>query len=318
MSLGAGKPAAKASVRAATGRALSLPADGGQARSSGGVYRLVFQTFAENRLAVAGVAIVVLMILFCFLGPVFYHTDQVHANLAQSFARPGEHGHPLGTDQTGYDVLGRLMLGGQTSIEVGLAAAFFATAFGAVYGAISGFLGGLIDGLLMRIIDAMLAIPSLFLLLFISSLLSNGMTLWWLILIVAVIAWQVPARLIRGETLTLRVREYVQAVRVMGGSAARIIRRHILPNAIGTIVVNATFQVADAILTVAALSFLGLGIPPPATNWGQMLSDGTQFSALGYWWLIYPPGLAIVLLVVAFNFIGDALRDSFEVRLQRR
>ena len=318
MSAGAGNPATGASGRATTSAAPSPPADNGETPPAGSVYRLIFQTFAENRLAVAGVAIVVLMILFCFLGPVFYHTDQVHTNLAQSFVHPGQDGHPLGTDQNGYDILGRLMVGGQTSIEVGLAAAFFATGFGAVYGAISGFLGGFIDGLLMRIVDAMLAIPSLFLLLFISSLLANGMTLWWLILIVAVIAWQVPARLVRGETLSLRVREYVQAVRVMGGTSTRIVRRHILPNAIGTIVVNATFQVADAILIVAALSYLGLGIPPPATNWGQMLSDGTQFIALGYWWLIYPPGLAIVLLVMAFNFIGDALRDSFEVRLRRR
>jgi peptide/nickel transport system permease protein len=312
------QPAATASGRVASGGALTLPADTGHAPASGSVYRQIFRTFAENRLALAGVAIVILTILFCFLGPFFYHTDQVHTNLAGSFAHPGADAHPLGTDQNGYDVLGRLMLGGQTSIEIGLAAAFFATGFGAVYGAISGFIGGVIDGLMMRIVDAMLAIPALFLLPFIFSLLSNGITLWWLIVIVAVIAWQVPARLIRGETLSLRVREYVEAVRVMGGSSARIVRRHILPNAIGTIVVNATLLVADAILTVAALSFLGLGIPPPATNWGQMLSDGTQFTILGYWWLIYPPGLAIVLLVVAFNFIGDALRDSFEVRLQRR
>ncbi|MHB2024207.1 MAG: ABC transporter permease [Mycobacteriales bacterium] len=296
----------------------ALTPAGGEATSTGSVYKLILQTFIENRLAVVGLVIVVLMVLFCFLGPVFYHTDQIHTNLAQTFDHPGQDGHPLGTDNNGYDVLGRLMVGGQTSIEVGLAAALVATTIGVAYGALSGFLGGFFDGLMMRIVDALLAIPALFLLLFIATLLPHGMTLGWLILIIAMIAWQVPARLVRGETLSLRVREYVQAVRVMGGSSGRIIRRHIIPNAIGTIVVNATFQVADAILTVAALSFLGLGIPPPATNWGQMLSDGTQFTQLGYWWLIYPAGLCIVLIVVAFNFIGDALRDSLEVRLQRR
>jgi peptide/nickel transport system permease protein len=298
--------------------ALSSEHDAGETSAASGVYRRVFETFAENRLAVAGLAIVVVVAAFCFLGPVFYRTDQVHTSLADAFIRPGRRGHPLGTDQNGYDVLGRLMAGGQTSLEVGLAAALVATTFGVVYGAVSGYIGGLGDGLMMRIVDGILAIPALFLLLFVVALLPNGMSLWWLVLIVAMIAWQVPARLIRGETLSLRTREYVEAVRVMGGSSARIVRRHIIPNAVGTIIVNATFQVADAILTVAALSFLGLGIPPPATNWGQMLADGVQFTQLGYWWLVYPPGIAIVLIVVAFNFIGDALRDSLEVRLQRR
>ena len=126
-----------------------------------------------------------------------------------------------------------------------------------------------------------------------------------------------PARLVRGETLSLRVREYVQAVRVMGGSGGRIVLRHIIPNTIGTIIVNATFQVADAILLLAALGFIGLGVPAPQTDWGSMLSDGVNYALNGYWWEIYPAGVAIVLVVVAFNFVGDALRDAFEVRLQR-
>jgi peptide/nickel transport system permease protein len=131
-------------------------------------------------------------------------------------------------------------------------------------------------------------------------------------------SWLVPARLVRGETLTLRVREYVSAVRVMGGTSRRIVLRHIIPNAIGTIVVNATFQVADAILLLAALGFVGLGVPAPLTDWGGMLANGVNYALDGYWWEIYPAGIAIVLVVVAFNFVGDALRDAFEVRLQRR
>jgi peptide/nickel transport system permease protein len=123
---------------------------------------------------------------------------------------------------------------------------------------------------------------------------------------------------VRGETLSLRVREYVEAVRVMGGSTRRVLFRHIIPNTVGTIVVNATFQVADAIIFVATLSYLGIGVPPPATNWGGQLSNGLSFFYDGYWWLIYPAGIAIVLTVVAFNFVGDAMRDAFEVRLQRR
>jgi peptide/nickel transport system permease protein len=123
---------------------------------------------------------------------------------------------------------------------------------------------------------------------------------------------------VRGETLSLRKREYVEAVTVMGGGSLRIVLRHIIPNTIGTVIVNATFQIADAILLVATLSFLGLGIPPPAANWGGMLSNGLNYTYSGYWWLVYPPGIAIVVTVVCFNFIGDALRDAFEVRLRRR
>jgi peptide/nickel transport system permease protein len=139
-----------------------------------------------------------------------------------------------------------------------------------------------------------------------------------MIFIIAVFYWLGVARLVRGETLTLRTREYVQAVRVIGGRPSRAIIRHIVPNAIGTIIVQATFAVADSILILAGLGFLGLGIQAPATDWGTMLSSGTNYVSDGYWWLIYPPGIAIILTVVAFNFIGDALRDAFETRLQRR
>jgi peptide/nickel transport system permease protein len=140
-----------------------------------------------------------------------------------------------------------------------------------------------------------------------------------LIFIIAVFYWFGVARLIRGETLTLRTREYVQAVRVIGGVPMRSVVRHILPNAIGTIIVQATFAVADSILTLAGLGFLGLGVQAPSTDWGSMLSSGLQYIQGGnYWWLIYPPGIAIILTCISFNFIGDALRDAFETRLQQR
>lgn len=291
------------------------PPEGGEAHPGGSPLRLILSTFLENRLAVVGVVLMVLLVLFCFLGPVLYPTDQVHANLLTENLAPGR-GHPLGTDENGYDQLGRLMAGGQTSIEVGLAAAALATVFGVVWGAVAGYFGGLVDSVMMRAVDSLLAIPSLFLLLVLASIFTPDTLI--LIFVVAVVAWLIPSRLVRGESLTLRTREYVQAVRVMGGGGPRIIGRHLIPNTIGTIAVAATFQVADAILLIAALSFLGLGPAPPAANWGQMLSDGVNFSYDGYWWLIYPPGIAIVLTVVAFNFIGDALRDSLEVRLRRR
>jgi len=162
----------------------------------------------------------------------------------------------------------------------------------------------------------LLSVPLLFLLITLAVIFRPSLAI--LIYVIGLTSWLYPARLVRGETLTLRVREYVMAVRVMGGTNTRIVLRHIIPNTIGTIVVNATFQVADAILLLAALGFVGLGVPAPLTDWGSMLSNGVNFALDGYWWEIYPAGIAIVLVVVAFNFVGDALRDAFEIRLQRR
>jgi peptide/nickel transport system permease protein len=139
-----------------------------------------------------------------------------------------------------------------------------------------------------------------------------------LIVLLVLVSWLIPARLVRGEALTLRTREYVQAVKVMGGSSWRIIARHLVPNTIGTIVVTVTFQIANAILTLAVLQYLGFGLPPSTPTWGSMLSDGTDSLQNGYWWEVYPALIIIVLTVVAFNFIGDALQDSFDVRLQER
>ncbi len=290
-------------------------AEGGEARTGGSAWKLAAYVFVENRLAVAGLIVVVFMFLFCFVGPLIWRVDLIHTDIANLTQAPTA-AHPLGTDNVGYDVLGELMVGGQTSLEIGLTAALLATTFGVIWGAIAGFVGGWVDVLMMRFVDSLLAIPTLFLLLVLAAMFTPSVPM--LIFIVALVAWLVPARLIRGETLSLRTREYVDAVRVMGGGGTRIVLRHIIPNTIGTIMVNATFQVADAILAIAALSFLGLGVPPPATNWGAMLSDGVAYTYSGYWWLIYPAGLAIVLAVVAFNLIGDAMRDAFEVRLQKR
>lgn len=280
-----------------------------------GLFRLGWETFAENKMALIGLALIIAFLLFCFIGPFFYHTDQVHTNLANANDPPGG-GHPFGTDPVGYDQLGRLMYGGQASLEVGLASAALATIFGTLYGAISGYVGGIVDAVMMRIVDGMLAIPPLFILLVITVIIQPSVTT--MIIIIAFFSWLGASRLVRGEALSLRVREYVQAVRVMGGGGARVVLRHIAPNAVGTVVVFATFSVANAIALLATLGFLGLGIQPPQTDWGGMLSDGITYLNAGYWWLIYPPGIAIVLVVLAFNFLGDALRDAFEVRLQRR
>ena len=288
----------------------SLPP--GQTR---GLFVRGLAVFGENKLAIVGVALLAAMFAFCFLGPLFYHTDQVHVNLAIE-NQPPQAGHPLGTDDNGYDVLGRLMAGGQVSLEVGLAAAVLATVLGTLWGAVAGYFGGMLDAVMMRVVDALLAIPVLFLALVVVAMFPP--TEAELILVIALTSWLSTSRLVRGEALSLRARDYVQAMRVMGGGGTRAVFRHIAPNAMGTIVVNATFQVADAILLVVALSYLGLGIRPPQTDWGGMLYSGINAVYDGYWWQIFPAGIAIIVVVIAINFIGDALRDAFEVRLQRR
>jgi peptide/nickel transport system permease protein len=289
--------------------------EGGEVVSSGSPWRLVGRTFAQNRLAVIGAVIIVFLILFSFLGPVIYHTNQTDPNLLAPNLAPGG-SYPLGTDQNGYDILGRLMEGGQSSLEVGLAVGLVSTVFGLIYGAISGFFGGIVDGVLMRLVDVGLAIPIVFLFIFMAQVFKP--TLGLLIILLIAVSWLIPARLVRGETLSLRTREYVQAVRVMGGTPWRIIVRHIIPNTIGTIMVTVTFQIANAILTLAVLQYLGFGLPVTTPTWGGMLSDGTGFLQDGYWWQVYPALIIIVVSVVAFNFIGDALQDAFDVRLQER
>jgi peptide/nickel transport system permease protein len=284
----------------------------GEQRSA---WRRGAEVFRENRLAVIGLGLVAFFVLFCFVGPLVYHTDQVTTNLAIANEPPSAQ-HPLGTDPTGYDELGRLMYGGQASLEVGIAAALLATILGTLYGAVSGYVGGAVDAVMMRIVDGLWAVPPLFLLLVLSTIYSPDTLV--MILLIAALSWLAAARLIRGESLSLRVREYVQAVRVMGGSNTRAIMRHIAPNAIGTVVVFASFTVADSIITLSFLGYLGLGIQPPQTDWGGMLSTATVYINSGYWWLLYPPGIAIILVAIAFNFMGDALRDAFEVRLQSR
>ena len=304
---GSGSGGAATAVAPAPGM---LPAGGSRS-----LFRRGLDVFLEHRLAVVGVGIIVVIALFSFAGPLFYHTDQVHVNLALETQAPSG-AHPLGTDQDGYDQLGRMMQGGQITLEVGLAAALIATVVGVLWGAVAGYAGGLVDAAMMRIVDSGLAIPPLFLLLVIVTIVPVSKVV--IILVVASVSWLTTSRLVRGEALSLRVRDFVQAVKVMGGGGTRAVLRHIAPNAVGTIMVNATFQVADAISLIVALSYLGLGIQPPATDWGGMLTKGSTFLYDGYWWLIYPPGIAIILVVIAFNFIGDGLRDAFEVRLQER
>lgn len=284
-----------------------------RARSS--VWRDNVRIFLGNRFAVVGLAFLVLMVLFCFLGPVLYRTNQtattlINANLAPSAA------HPLGTDFQGLDILGRLMVGGQSTIELGLAVAVLSTAFGALWGALAGYVGGIVDSVLMRIVDMMLSIPFLFFAVLLATLLTPTLPL--IIMAITIVSWPSTARIVRGDTLSLRTRDYVVAARGVGSRHFPLIRRHIFPNAFGSIVVVGTLSVATSILLFASISFLGMGVPPPATNWGRMATIGFQHFADGYWWELWPAAIAIVLTIIAINAVGDGMYDVVDQRHKGR
>ncbi len=269
----------------------------------------------SNPMGSAAVAILVAMFAFCFLGPLVYHTDQVHVFFKFANLSPGA-GHPLGTDADGDDELGRVMVGGQASLEVGIAAGLLAAFLGSLWGAASGYFGGVTDAVMMRIVDAGIAIPTIVVLLLIVTIYRPTEPV--LVLVIAATSWLSTARLVRAEALALRTREYVQMVRVMGGASPRAVLRHIAPNALGTIAVNVSFQIGNAILILATLSYLGLGVQFPAVDWGNMIFSAVQTISSGYWWQIVSPGVAIMLVVVAFTMLGDALRDGLKSKSRGR
>jgi peptide/nickel transport system permease protein len=308
-------------ARAGRGRhAGAAPPSAGQAVAdqlpvAAGWLRRVVVVARSNPLGSTAVAILVAMFAFCFLGPLVYHTDQTHVFFRLADLSPRA-GHPLGTDGDGDDELGRVMVGGQASLEVGIAAGLLAAILGSLWGAVAGYLGGAADAVMMRVVDAGIAIPTIVLLLLIVSIYRPTQLV--LVLVIAATSWLSTARLVRAEALALRTREYVQMVRVMGGASLRAVLRHIAPNAFGTIAVNVTFQVGNAILILATLSYLGLGVQFPAVDWGNMINSAVQTISSGYWWQIVSPGVAIMLVVVAFTMLGDALRDGLKSKTRGR
>jgi ABC-type dipeptide/oligopeptide/nickel transport system permease subunit len=299
---------------ASDGLLAPLP-EGGNLQGPRAGWRLALASFVDNKLAVVGLALIVFFLAFCFLGPFVYHTNQTQTNVIAAFSSPGK-GHPLGTDADGFDELGRIMVGGQSALEIGLFSSLVATVIGTVVGAVAGLVGGIVDAVLMRLVDVLLSIPLLFVILIVSA--HYGASVVKLSLIIGAFSWLVSARLVRGEVLTLRVRDFVLAARTMGASKNRLMYKHLIPNALGVVIVNITFQVADSINFLAVLGFLGFGLNYPQVDWGDMLSNALNSLQDGYWWLVYPVGICLVVVVMAFNFVGDALRDTVDVRLRRR
>jgi peptide/nickel transport system permease protein len=273
----------------------------------------------KDAAAIGGLAVVVACIVVAVFAPSLAPSDPIKNSLLDRLTPPmwvdgGSARHPLGTDTLGRDVASRMLYGARVSLLVGFAAVVISGVFGIVLGLLSGFYRGWLDDLLMRIGDVQLAFPVLVLAVAVLAVL--GASLANLIIVLAVTGWTTYARIVRGETLSLREREFVDAARALGARDGWILSRHILPNVLPPIVVVATFSVARVIIAEASLSFLGLGLPAPAPSWGAMLDEGRNYITTG-WWLALFPGVAILVVVLGINVVGDWLRDVLDPRMER-
>ena len=275
---------------------------------------IVWPRLKKHRLAAWSIAIVALLAAACFAAPWLapYEFDAIDlANIRQ-----GPSGqHWMGTDDLGRDLLTRLLFGGRVSILIGVLAAIIGTGFGSLVGSLAGYYGKRVDSLLMRFTDVVYAIPTLPLLIVLASY--TQAAAGSMALAIGALSWMTTARVVRGEVLSIREMEYVEAARSLGATNTRIILRHILPNALGPIVVGITLAVGNAIIMESSLSFLGLGVQPPTPTWGNMLMDA-QATMSSQPWLSIFPGVAILLVVLAVNFIGDGLQDALDPRSVRR
>lgn len=275
----------------------------------------VARRFYKNKLAVAGLAVIIVMYILAAAAPLI----STHAYDEITFGArnlPPSADHWLGTDRNGRDVYSRLVKGGQVSLAAGFAAVVIVMTIGIVLGAASGFFGGFVDAVIMRTTDILLAIPLILLLITAASLFRPSLTTT--IVVIGVASWPGAARLVRGQFLALRNQEFVTAARAIGASPWRIMLRHLFPNSLAIIIVETTLWLSYAILLEASLSYLGLGVQIPTPSWGNMLRDGQSELLFGAWWLTVFPGLAIFITVLAFNLMGDGLRDAFDPRHRDR
>jgi peptide/nickel transport system permease protein len=268
--------------------------------------------FRRNGLASLGLVALAILVLAAIFGPLVYPHDP--EQISYQFLASPSLSHPLGTDDVGRDVLSRLMSASRISLTVGLTVAILSAAIGTLIGSLAGFLGGRVDLVMSGVINVMLSIPVIPLAMVLGAFLSTNLV--FLIFILGLTTWTGTARIIRAECLDLREREYVVGARVIGASAPRIISRHILPNVVSLVIVATTLQVAGAILTESALSYLGYGIQPPEASWGNMLQNAQRYFRTNPTMAIYP-GVLISLTVICVNFVGDGLRDALDPRLKR-
>jgi peptide/nickel transport system permease protein len=271
--------------------------------------------FRRNRPAVMGALVLVAVTLAALLAPLLAPWDPAYQGdlVTLRYTSPSW-AHPLGTDHFARDVLSRLLFGARVSLSVGILAVTLSVVLGTVVGSVAGFLGGWIDTVAMRGVDVVLAFPRIVLLVVLVAVFEPSLTV--VVLVLGLTQWPVTARIVRGEVLSLREREFILAARALGFSRRRILVRHLIPNALAPVIVTAALGVGHTIVLEAGLSFLGIGVQPPTPSWGGMVESGRDVM-VSAWWLSTFPGLAIVLTVVAFNLVGDGLRDALDPRLDR-
>jgi len=277
--------------------------------------RMVLRRFMQNKLAVVGMAVIVFMYAVAILAPLITRYDYKEITPGARNLPPSAQ-HWMGTDRNGRDVYARLVMGSRVSLSVGFVAVAIVMTIGTSFGALAGYFGGWVDGSIMRLTDILLSIPQILLLISAAALFRPGLKTT--VIVIGVTSWPGAARLIRGQFLSLRDQEYVTAARTIGAPPGRIIMRHLMPNAMAIIIVETTLWLSYAILLEASLSYLGLGVQIPTPSWGNMLQDGQRELLNGAWWLTFFPGLAIFVTALAFNLVGDGLRDAFDPRQRRR
>lgn len=284
--------------------------------SNGSMASIIWKRFRRHPGAVAGVFVFVLLVLAAILVPLSSY-DPEASSIAERL-HPPSLAHPMGTDALGRDLLTRVLYGGRVSLTVGLLVVLISLSIGVPIGALAGYYGGALDSILMRLTDTFLSLPSLLVLILLSAILREveaplfeSNSVLTIALVIGILSWMTFARLVRALFLTLREMDFVSATRALGGSDFRIILRHILPNAIGPIIVEATLELGYAIIEESGLSFLGFGIQPPTPSWGNLLSNA-QENFTRYPWLAIFPGFMIFLAIISVNYIGDGLRDAFD------
>ncbi len=266
----------------------------------------------RNKLAMAGGIFIIILALAAIFAPLITPYGFAHQDLTAILQNPSSK-HWLGTDGLGRDVFARLLYGARTSLAVGIFTQIIVLGIGLPIGAIAGYAGGRVDNILMRFVDVMYSFPDILLIILIKAILGGG--IYQLFLAIGLVAWVDIARLVRGQMMSVKSRDFVAAARAMGGMGPYITERHLLPNSLGPIIVSVTFNVPRAIFTEAALSFIGIGVRPPTPSWGSMISDGYAV-IFASWYQVFFPALAIALLMIAFTFLGDGLRDALDPKLR--
>jgi len=273
------------------------------------------RVFSRHTLGIVGLVLLLAFIILAVFAPVLVRFDPYTMELENSFVPAGTDGHILGTDNFGRDTFSRLVYGSRVSLLIGIVVVTVAAIVGTILGLVSGYYGGWVDFTVMRLVEVFYSFPFLILVIAVMALL--GPSIFNVMWVLGLVNWPSYARLVRAQVLSLRKQEYIQAARVTGCSDARIIFRHIMPNTITPIIVQATLGIPGAILSSAALGFLGFGVQPPTPEWGSMVNEGKDYILLNPDMILWP-GLCIFLVVLSFNFIGDALRDTLDPRLSRQ